>query len=238
MRCIIIDDEPLAIKLLENYIKKVSNLELVGKFTNPYDAWESLMQLQIDIIFLDINMPGLSGIQLLKSIDLSHSKVIFTTGHSEYAIEGFNHDAADYLLKPFSFERFLKAVHKVKRLTAMPQRTFDKPEQETSLNYILVKSEHKILKVDLKDIQYIEGYKDYVKIHTQEQRPLMTLKSIKSLEDQLVTSDFIRIHKSYLISIDKIKEMRNGKVKVKDKYLPISDSYKSIFNEKVLMGRT
>ncbi|MEM6525421.1 MAG: LytTR family DNA-binding domain-containing protein [Bacteroidota bacterium] len=230
MKCIAVDDEPLALKVISDYIEKVPFLELKGTFENPFEALQVINNESIDIAFLDINMPGLTGIQLVKSLK-KVPNLIFTTAYSEYAVEGFELDATDYLLKPFGFDRFLKAVNKIDH-TKPPQTTYREPSQ----NALFVQSEHRMIRLDIKDIYYIEGFKEYVKIHTDEKHPLLTLKSLKSLEEQLEPNRFIRIHKSYLIAMDRIQEIRNGKVKVREKYLPIGDSYKKRFNDMVLGG--
>ena len=231
MRCIAVDDEPLALKVISDYVKKVPFLELIGTFDNPFDGLQLINKEAIDIAFLDINMPGLSGIQLVKSLK-KVPNLIFTTAYSEYAVEGFELDAVDYLLKPFGFDRFLKAVNKIDHPHQhLPQQqVINEPSQKA----LFVQSEHRMIRVGVKDIYYIEGFKEYVKIHTDEKHPLLTLKSLKSLEEQLEPNRFVRIHKSFLISIDKIQEIKNGKVKVRDKYLPIGDSYKKRFTDIVL----
>lgn len=229
MKCIAVDDEPLALKVISDYIDKVPFLEMAGNFDNPFEALQEINSGAIDIAFLDINMPGLTGIQLVKSLK-KIPNLIFTTAYSEYAVEGFELDAVDYLLKPFGFERFLKAVNKINPVQMIAQ----KPGHEGYQNALFVQSEHRMVRLEIKDIYYIEGYKEYVKIHTDEKYPLLTLKSLKSLEEQLTPNRFVRIHKSFLISIDRIQEIKSGKVKVKDKYLPIGDSYKKRFNDIVL----
>lgn len=228
MKCIAVDDEPLALKVISDYINKVPFLELAGIFENPFEALQVMNNDTIDIAFLDINMPGLTGIQLVKSLRRIPN-LVFTTAYSEYAVEGFELDAIDYLLKPFGFDRFLKAVNKVNHTGP-----WQSPNDERTQNALFVQSEHRMIRLEIKDIYYIEGFKEYVKIHTDEKHPLLTLKSLKSLEEQLELNRFVRIHKSFLISIDKIQEIKNGKVKIKDKYLPIGDSYKKRFNDIVL----
>lgn len=187
-----------------------------------------LNRQEVDVVFVDIDMPGLNGLELIKSLG-NTPPVIFTAAYAEYAIDGFELDAIDYLLKPFGFERFLKAVNKV---TPGPR-----PAAVASLDFIFVHSEHHIVKISLADIHYIEGYKEYVKIHTEADRPILTIKSLKSLVEQLGTTSFVRIHKSFIIAIDKIQDIRNGKVRVNDKHLPIGNSYRDVFNEVVLKGR-
>lgn len=233
MKCIAIDDEPLALSVVEDYVKRVPYLELVGAYENPFEALQIINQQAVDIVFIDINMPGLNGMDLVKSLQ-KVPQVIFTTAYSEYAIEGFELSATDYLLKPFGFDRFLKAINKV-------NNTLNTPTTFTSDNspsdFIFVHSEHHMIKISLADIHYIQGYKEYVKIHTDAERPILTIRSLKSLTEQLGASLFIRIHKSYIIAIHKIQDIKNGKVKLKDKYLPIGESYKEVFNDVVLKGR-
>ena len=234
MKCIAIDDEPLALKVLQDYIQKVPFLELIGVYENPFEALQQINSQNVDIVFVDINMPGLNGLELIRSLG-SVPRVIFTTAYSEYAVDGFELDATDYLLKPFGFERFLRAVNKAtKTFNSTPSTS---PAKERSPDFIFVNSEHHMIKISLADIQYIEGYKEYVKIHTQREHPVLTLRSLKSFEEQFEPEQFIRIHKSYIISIDKILDIRNNKVKVKDKYLPIGESYKGVFMDVVLKGR-
>ncbi|MEM7107483.1 MAG: LytTR family DNA-binding domain-containing protein [Bacteroidota bacterium] len=228
MKCIAVDDEPLALKVIADYVQNVPFLELIDTFENPFEALQVINNETIDIAFIDINMPGLTGIQLVKSLK-KVPNLIFTTAYSEYAIEGFELDATDYLLKPFGFDRFLRAVNKINQTLPTPA-TFEEPSQ----NALFVQSEHRMVRLNTEDIYYIEGFKEYVKIHTDEKHPLLTLRSLKSLEVQLKPNRFIRIHKSYLISMDKIQEIRNGKVKVREKYLPIGDSYKKRFNALIL----
>ncbi len=233
MKCIAIDDEPLALKVIKDYVDKVPYLNLEGTFDNPFEALQYLSQQSVDIVFIDINMPGLNGLDLIRSLR-KISNVVFTTAYSEYAIDGFELDARDYLLKPFSFERFLRAVNKCNRLD-VPQNS--EPTSNQFPNFIFVNSEHRMIKIMISEICYIEGFKEYVKIYTGEDQPILTIRSLKSFEEQLEPSSFIRIHKSYIIAIHKIQDIRHGKVKVNDKYLPIGDTYKEIFNDIVLKGR-
>lgn len=235
MKCIAIDDEPLALKVLQDYIQKVPFLELVGVYENPFEALQQINSQEVDIVFVDINMPGLNGLELIRSLG-SVPKVIFTTAYSEYAVDGFELDATDYLLKPFGFERFLKAINKATK-THIPSDGAASLAKEKTPDFIFVNSEHHMIKISLAEIHYIEGYKEYVKIHTLQEHPVLTLRSLKSFEEQFDPEQFIRIHKSYIISIDKILDIRNNKVKVKDKYLPIGESYKGVFTEVVLKGR-
>ncbi len=223
--CIAIDDEPLALELMEAHIQKIPYLRLVGKFYNPVKALEVLKTMQVDLLYLDINMPDVMGIDFLKSF-ATPPKVIFVTAYDQFAVQGFEVNAADYLLKPVSFTRFLSATDKV----------YEQLKDKKQNTYIFVKSEHNILKVELDTIHYIEGYKDYLKIHTHDSKPTLTITTFKAIEE-ILPSEFIRVHKSYIVSIDKIKSLRNGKILLKDKHIPIGDSYRESFQKKVVDGR-
>ncbi|MDW7692420.1 LytTR family DNA-binding domain-containing protein [Flammeovirgaceae bacterium SG7u.111] len=232
MNCIAIDDEPLALELIERYIQKVPFLKLMGSFLSPFDALEMLNSTIVDLVFTDINMPDINGIDFVKSL-CSQPKVIFTSAHSEYAIEGFDLDATDYLLKPYSFDRFLKAVNKANN----KQDSSNIPQNAFLSDFIFVNSEHHMIKVALSDIYYIEGFKEYVKIYTSNERPILTIKSLKAFGEQLNSDLFIRTHRSYIVSIDKIQDIKNSRVKVKNNYLPIGSSFREQFNKFVLKGR-
>ncbi len=232
INCVVIDDEPLALDLVGGFVNKVPYLNLFGAFDSSSEALSVIKNEPIDLIYSDINMPDINGLQLIKSLD-QDPKVIFTTAYDSYALQGFELNAIDYLLKPFSFERFMIATER-----AQDRIVGNKPMiQEITNDYIFVKTEHNILKLPLDDIFFIEGYKDYLKIHTSERRPILTLKSMKSMEKILEGKGFVRIHRSYIISIDKIHSLRNGKIKIKETSLPIGDNYKDEFHEKVLEGR-
>lgn len=228
--CIAIDDEPLALDLIESYIKKIPYLDFRGGYADPVQALEVLKNEKIDLVYLDINMPDISGIDLLKGLS-DRPKVVFITAYDAFAVQGFELNAVDYLLKPVSFSRFLLTAERV--LEIMSLKKISPPVKH---NFIFVKSEHNVLKISFDDIFYIEGYKDYVKIITNEVKPILTLTTIKSINDILSIDEFIRIHKSYIISIQKIKSFRNGKVLVKDKYIPIGDSYRENFNQRIVKG--
>ena len=236
INCIIIDDEPLAIELLEEYVSKIPYLKLLASFENSFKALNFLKENEVGLIFLDIHMPDFSGIDFFKSLQ-TPPKVIMTTAYAKYAVEGFELNAVDYLLKPFSFNRLLRATDKLYDLMQKGPVTVVERDQNQVEDYIFLKSTHNVIKVNLSDIEYIEGYKDYLKVYIGEQQPILTIKSLKALESVLPQDAFVRIHKSYIVSINKIKSYRKGKVKIKDKYLPIGDSYKSIFNKMVLEGR-
>lgn len=223
---IAVDDEPLALDLIRNHINKVPYLNLLGTFYNPIDALELIRKNRVDLIFLDINMPDVLGIDFIKGLQ-KPPKVIFVTAYDNYAVQGFEVSAVDYLLKPVSFSRFLSAVEKAREIIDPQQKKED---------FIFVKSEHNLIKIELKTIQYIEGYKDYLKIYTNQDRPILTITTFKAIEE-LLPDNFIRIHKSFIVAIDKIISFRNGKVFVKDKQIPIGESYKESFNKMVVQGR-
>jgi DNA-binding LytR/AlgR family response regulator len=231
IRCIAIDDEPLALEKMESYISKVPFLHLEGLFTSGLQALQMINQKKVDLIFLDIQMEDITGIQLLEII--SHKpKVILTTAYDSYAIKSYELDVADYLLKPISFERFLKAVTKVyESLSAgetekqiVHEVHTEKREQE----YIFVKTEHRMQKVFFKDIMYIEGMKDYLRIVTHDQR-IMTLLSFKKVEEMLPAPNFIRVHKSFIVAIDKIESIERSRIKILDMLIPVGENYRKEF---------
>lgn len=230
INCIAIDDEPLALDKLEQYILKIPYLNLIGKFDNAIQGLEFLKENGVDLIYLDINMPDLSGIEFIKGLQ-NPPKVIFTTAYNHFAIEGFELNATDYLLKPFSFDRFLKATERVYDL--LSSKNIPKAD-----DFMFIKSEHTILKINFADIHFIEGFKDYIKVFlTDSPKPQLTLFSLKSIEQLLPQNRFLRIHRSFIIAIDKIQAIRNGKVLIKDVWVPIGESYKELFEEVVLKGR-
>lgn len=226
IRCVIIDDEPFARKLLLDYCSRVPQLSVLGDFSNGLDALSFLNHNQADLIFLDIKMPGLTGIDLLKTLG-NRPKVIFTTAFAEYAIDGFELDAIDYLLKPFDFPRFLKAVNK-----AFTTHPIEKPAISTNNSaqddFLFVKDGRDLVKVQLNDILYIKGQKDYVMFITQN-RKIMSLMNMRDLEQDLVQKDFVRIHQSYIINTQHIEVVASDRVRIKSEYLPVSQTYRLTF---------
>lgn len=231
MNCIIIDDEPLALEILEDFISKAPFLKLVASCSNSFEATSILQSTEVDLILTDIEMPNFSGIEIIKSLE-KQPLVIFTTAYSHYAIEGFNLNAVDYLVKPIPFHRFLKAVtrahdlYKLKKETPIAAKTYANPPE-----FIFVKSEYESLKINLKEIRYIESLKDYIKIYTHEEKPILTLSSLKSFEEKLPKSEFIRIHKSYIIAIKHIYSIQRNRVIINNKWLPIGLNYKEEFHK-------
>ncbi len=228
IRCLIVDDEPLALDLIESYVRQTPFLELAGRSSNAIEALEVLEKGKIELIFLDIQMPRLNGIELSGLIK-DDTRVIFTTAFEQYALDGFKADALDYLLKPISYPEFLKAATKARKWFSMCRA--NKSEQ-TSQNSIFVKSDYRIIQIDIPDITYIEGVKDYIRIHTSKGEPVMTLMSMKSIEEHLNPDTFIRIHRSFIININKIDSIEKSMVKIGRASIPISDSYKeSVMNK-------
>lgn len=237
--CIIVEDEPLARSLLENYIQKIPYLHLVQSFSDPLKALEFLRENSVDILFSDIQMPEITGITLLKILQ-KKPLIILTTAYSEYAIEGYELDVLDYLLKPITFERFLKSVEKASlRLTSKQVVPKDKPLAEIMSNvispdtvqpFIFVKDGTKLVKIKLSEIMYIEGLKDYVAIYTPTQK-IVSLQTIKSLEATLPEKQFIRIHNSYIVALEWIESIQREKVQIGKAFLPISDTYRKAFKD-------
>lgn len=226
MKVIIVDDEPLALEVLETYLTHFPELNLQAKCANAVEAFEALSEGDIDLMFLDIQMPQISGIDFLKSLK-NPPKVIFTTAFSNYALEGFELNAVDYLLKPFSLERFTKAVQKFKEIYAKNDKTLSEAEAP---DYIFVKADKKLIKLRFEDIFHVEGLKDYVMLHTPGGR-IVTLQTMKSLEEKLPSSNFIRVHRSYIVNLNLIELLETNSVTVNKKKIPIGKNYKDeLFN--------
>jgi DNA-binding LytR/AlgR family response regulator len=229
MKCIVVDDEALARKLLETYIKQIPNLELVAMCKNPMEAADILQREQIDLIFLDIQMPQISGISFLKGLT-QKPYVIFTTAYESYALEGYALNIVDYLLKPFGFERFFQAVNKVfERVKSTTSAILEQAEtiEKTQKDYILVKSEHRVHRIRLKDIDYIQSMQAYVSFYCNGER-IMSLNTMKRLEVELPKDQFIRVHKSYIIAIDKVEILEGNQVVIGTQRIPIGASYREV----------
>lgn len=226
MKCIIVDDEPLAIEILESYVRRIDQLQLAGTFRNAIAAFTFLQQEPVDLIFLDIQMPKLSGIEFLKTLK-SPPKVIFTTAFRDYALEGFDLEIADYLLKPISFERFLKAVAKVmhKEPTTVHQVAGQKQDNNSD-DYVFFKVDKKMVKTKMADILYIESVKDYVKVKTTE-KEIITQQKISYLEESLPREQFVRVHRSFIINRDKIDAYSATDVEIGKHHVPIGRNYKN-----------
>lgn len=225
MKCLIIDDEPLAVKLLKDYASKVPDLEVIMAGSDVFEGLKIAQAGSVELIFLDIQMPELTGIQFMKILN-GKCKVILTTAYEEYALQAFDHDVVDYLLKPFSLDRFMTAVQR-----ARERLTTAKPIAETSApksDFIFVKSEYRVVKIELKDILYLESLRDYVAIHISGGK-ILTLQSLRSFEETLDPVKFMRIHKSYIIAIDKISAVERKRVVIGESYLPVGETYLSTF---------
>ncbi len=222
-KCIIVDNEAIAIDILKNHIEKIESVEIVADCKNAVEAFNIINSENIDLIFLDINMPEISGLSFAKSIN-SNIKIIFTTAYREYAIDGFDLQAVDYLLKPISFPRLLQAVNKFiseKKTSKLES----KENNNTNKDYIFVRSERKMVKINFLDINYIESLSDYVKFYLNE-NIVITRETITNIESKLPKTDFLRVHRSFIISISKINSFTNEYIEIKNKVIPISRSYK------------
>lgn len=233
LNCVIVEDEPLARNLMIDYVSKVPTLNLVEACSNPLAVIEVLRNNPVDILFLDVQMPEITGISLLKVLT-KRPLVILTTAYSEYALEGYELDVADYLLKPITFERFLKAIDRVTlRLESHVAPAQDKTEklsQDPVKPFVFVKDGTKLVKIMLDDILYVEGLKDYVTIHTKTQK-VVSLQRLKTLEDQLPPDKFIRIHNSFIVALNAIDVIHKGDVQIRDAMLPVGETYKKSFRE-------
>jgi two-component system, LytTR family, response regulator len=227
--CLIIDDEPFARKLLEDFLQKVPGFTLAGSYSSALTALEILQKKKIDVIFIDVQMPDISGIEFLKTLE-KKPQIVLTTAYAEFALEGFDLDAVDYLLKPFDFQRFLKATHKI--ISRLNKTTEDQsPESTESSEYIFIKDGTKLVKVKLSEIQYIKGLREYVTVHTPD-RKIMSLQSMKNLEQEL-PEYFVRVHNSYIISLHAIQTIGKGEIEVAGEKIPIGITYKKSFQEKL-----
>jgi DNA-binding LytR/AlgR family response regulator len=223
-----VDDEPPALDLIEAYVQQTPFLQLEGKCANAFEALELVQSKKIDVLFLDIQMPALSGIELSRTL-VNGPKIIFTTAFETYAVEGYKVDALDYLLKPFNYEEFLRAAIKARDWVYLVENS---NTQKNDTDFIFVRSEYKQVKVQLNEVLYFEGLKDYVKIHLQHQpKPILSLMSLKALEEQLPASTFMRVHRSFIINLDKIEAVERGQVIINKTLITIADNYKERFNE-------
>lgn len=225
LKCAIVDDEPLALGLLESYVEKTPFLELTGKYSSAVQAMKELPEKQTDLLFLDIQMPELNGLEFSKMVD-SRTRIIFTTAFEQYALDGYKVNALDYLLKPISYTDFLQAANKAVRWFEL----LNQPHDE--ITSIFVKSDYKLVQIELDNILYVEGLKDYVKIYEEgNQRPILSLMSMKAMEELLPASRFMRVHRSYIVQKNKIRIIDRGRIVFGKNYIPISDSYKQAFQE-------
>ena len=229
LTCAIIDDEPLALGLLESYVKKTPSLNLCGLYSSAIEAMKALPDHPVDLLFLDIQMPDLNGLEFSRMVPES-TRIVFTTAFGQYALDGYRVNALDYLLKPISCADFTEAVNKAIQWFELKQKSEEDPLGNTAgkeLEYIYVKSDYKLIQVELDKILFIEGLKDYIKIHLEDMaRPILSLTSLKSMEEKLPAERFIRVHRSFIVQKQKIKIIEKGRIIFGKNYIPVSDSYK------------
>jgi DNA-binding LytR/AlgR family response regulator len=236
INCVIVEDEPLARNLMIDYVSKVPSLNLVEACSSPLAVMDVLRNNSVDLLFLDVQMPELTGISLLKALK-KRPLVILTTAYSEYALEGYELDVADYLLKPITFERFLRAVEKVtERLEKNVAQSTEKSPPESTPPFVFVKDGTKLVKVNLEEILYVEGLKDYVTIHTPTQK-IISLQRLKVLEDQLPPEKFIRVHNSFIVALKAIEVIHKGDIQIGNVMIPIGETYKKAFRDFIEKNR-
>ena len=241
LRCCVIDDEPLASGLIAGYIAKTPFLKLGGEYSSPRDATSAILAGEFDVVFLDIQMPQLNGIEFARIIP-DTTKVIFTTAYDRYAVEGFRVNALDYLLKPVSYEEFLQAARRAlewheQHAAVVMKQTEPAPQSEAG-KYIIVKSEYKLVQIAVDEILFIEGLKDYVRIYTATaEKPVTTLLSMKSIESTLPFPPFMRVHRSYIVNTSRISVIERNRIVFGRNHIPVSDSYKQAFAD-FIAGRT
>lgn len=224
MKCIIVDDEPLAIDLIAAYIERMDDIEIAATTNSPIEAISLIQNTEVDLIFLDIQMPNITGLELVKAIS-NLPQFIFTTAYPQYALDGFELNATDYLVKPIAFPRFVKAVSRAKELHDLKSK--ESIENQASDEFIFVKSEYENVKINTAEILYIEGLKDYIKIHiANSNKSILTLMSFKAILEKLPKKHFLRIHRSYIVNIDHVTSHQKNKLIVDDTRIPISDAFK------------
>lgn len=228
IRCCVIDDEPLASQLIASYINKTPFMELVGVYASAQEAIKTILDDKIDVVFLDIQMPQLNGMEFARIIPPT-CRIVFTTAFESYAVQGYKAGAIDYLLKPVSYDEFVGAANRVLQWVELNRKAY---ENSMSNDYLIVKSEYKLVQIPVKDILYVEGLKDYVKIYTDNgARSVMTLMSMKLLDRYLPASQFLRVHRSYIVNTTKIKVIERNRIVFGNTYIPVSESYKQIFSD-------
>ncbi len=217
IKALAIDDEPLALSVIENFCSQIDYIDLQKSFTKPNEALKHLKKFPVDLLFLDIHMPSLSGIDFYKNIE-QNTMVIFCTAHGEYAVEGFNLNALDYLLKPFTLERFKQATEKARDY-------FDQKSNQKMSDYIFVRADYSLQKINLKDILYIEALDDYLKIYIDKQKTIVARMTMKLMQEKLPLTDFIRVHRSFIIPVKKIESFKNKTLQISDRKIPVGNSY-------------
>lgn len=223
LTAIAIDDEPPALMIIEQFAKQYASVDLQKSFTKPTEAIKYLHKFPVDLVFLDIKMPSVSGLELFKEIP-ENTQVIFTTAHSEYAVEGFNLKAADYLLKPFSYERFVQAVDKVRQLAELMRASEGK-----GASHMLVRADYSLIKINFSDITYVEGLDDYVKIHLDAAKMVVARMTMKKILEKLPANNFVRVHRSFIVPVAKIESVRNKVIHLKNAQIPLGASFEEDF---------
>lgn len=230
LKCAIVDDEPLAVELLASYVNKIPFMQLTGKYYSATEAMKDIAGGSVDVIFLDIQMPEINGLELSKMVPET-TRIVFTTAFDQYALDGFRSNALDYLLKPISYVDFLAACNKALQWFSLVRHQGDSEKSEETKS-IFVKSEYKLIQIRLDSINYVEGLKDYVKIYTDESsKPVVSLMNMKAMEEMLPSSRFIRVHRSFIVQKSKIREIERNRIIFGDVYIPIGDSYRQAFQD-------
>lgn len=236
MNCIAIDDEPLALDLLKDYTDKIPFLKLERTFLNPIEGLSYLQENKVDMVFLDVELPYVNGIEFVKCLQ-TRPQVIFTTAFEKYALAGYDLEITDYLVKPIMFERFLKATNKAYSLNKLSKKVSDRAEvnvseKENQPEFIMVKSGYNTIKVNLNEILYIEGLKDYIKIHLPD-KTILTLNSLKKLQEILPESRFVRVHRSFIVPLEKIDSIQRNRIVIGKNFIPVGENYKNSFKDKI-----
>lgn len=237
IKTLVVDDEPLALDLVRGYVEQTPFLQLVGSCNNAQEAFEAIEASDVQLVFLDVQMPGMSGLSLAKALNTNDApKIVFTTAYGEYALEGFKLDAVDYLLKPFDFDEFMKAATKARRIIEMENKEQQPTTEQTDADYFFVKSEYKLIRIDIPKIVYIEGLKDYIKIYLDgEPKPILTLYSLKVMDARLSPHGFMRIHRSYIINLEFVRGVERNLIHMPTTKLPMGDGYRQQFMD--IIGR-
>jgi len=236
LNCITVDDEPLALGLVSSFVEQTPFLHLQGKYINAIDALQAINNEEIHLVFLDIQMPELNGMELAKVLNQSNSsrqtKIIFTTAYNQFAVQGYTVDALGYLLKPFSYEEFLAAAMKAKNYFELIQDNITVSEPEVNENFLFVKADYKLVRIDFNSILFIESLKDYVKIHlVPPAKPVLSLSSLKAIEEKLPSAKFLRIHRSFVVAISKVDSISKNSVHIGDTDISVGELYKDAFKE-------
>jgi two-component system, LytTR family, response regulator LytT len=244
LNCIAVDDEPLALGLVAAFVEQTPFLKLIGKFSSAVEALRAIHSQKIDLLFLDIQMPDLNGIELARVLDnskINKPRIIFTTAYNQFALEGYKVDALDYLLKPFNYEEFLHAASKAlayaelvekSNSPASPVAAAAPPEERIEDEYLFLKVEYQLVRIALNDILYIEGLKDYVKVWLKSaEKPILSLTSLKSLEEKLPAKKFMRVHRSFIVSLDKINSISRNALQIGKVNITVGDQYKEAFSQ-------